>query len=130
LIVHNHPIIAKYVAEALGEEGFGECYTIGNVKNNILVAGVVFNNYTGLSVQMTAAGVGHWCTHELLNNCFSFVFNGLKCKRITVLVAKSNTKALKLNKHLGFIEEGIVRMGEGDEDLILLGMLKSECRYI
>jgi RimJ/RimL family protein N-acetyltransferase len=130
MIVENHPLVAKFIAEAIGEEGFGDCYTFGNVVDDTLIGGCVFNNYTGLSVQMTAAGKGLWCTHEFLKTCFSFAFIGLKCRRITVLVAVSNTKALKLNKHLGFIEEGLVRMGEGEDDLILLGMLKSECRYL
>ena len=130
MIIENHPLIAKFVAEATGEEGFGDCYSFGNVVNNTLIGGCVCSNYTGLSVQMTVAGKGLWCTHELLNNCFSFAFNGLKCRRITVLVAVSNAKSLKLVNHLGFKEEGLVRMGEGEDDLILLGLLREECRYL
>lgn len=130
MIVENNPLIAKYVAEATGEEGFGDCYTFGIVKKDLLVGGCVINNYTGLSVQMTFAGIGLWCTHEFLTNCFSFAFNGLKCRRVTVLIAVSNVKSLKLAKHVGFKEEGIVRMGEGEDNLILLGMLPNECRFI
>ena len=130
MIVENHPAVSQFIAEAIGEEGFGDNYTFGVVKDDTLIGGFAFSNYTGPTVNMSAAGVGRWCTHEFLNRCFSFAFNGLKCKRITVLVAESNAKALKLSKHVGFKEEGLVRMGEEEDGLVLLGMLKSECRYI
>ena len=90
MIVLNHPAIAPMVAEALGEDGFGDCYAIGNVKDNELIGGCVFHWFTGPSVQMSLAGTGNWMTRAMIKACCEYAFLGLKCVRITVLIATSN----------------------------------------
>ena len=47
-----------------------------------------------------------------------------------ILVPAKNKAALRFDLHLGFKQEGIIRNALPDDDIILLGMLKSECIYL
>lgn len=60
---------------------------------------------------------------------YPFVQNGLR--RLTGLVEASNTDALRLNRHMGWRPEGVLReAARNGDDLIVLGMLRRECRFI
>lgn len=130
MVVLNHPAVAPMVAAAIGEESLGEDVSLGYVSNNKLKGGIVFNGYTGLNVVVNFAGAGKWLAPELVKACADLVYNKLGCVRATALIAESNKKAIKLAKHAGFKEEGKLRKGAGDEDQIVLGMLREECRWL
>jgi RimJ/RimL family protein N-acetyltransferase len=54
----------------------------------------------------------------------------LGVQRVTGYVPASNAAALRFDRHLGFVEEGRLREAlPGGEDVIVLGMLKRECRW-
>ena len=98
-----------------------------------LIAGVVFNLYTGPSIMMhVAAEPGRrWLTRDFLYRCFAYPFIQLKCHRVGGLVREDNLDAQRFDEHLGFKKEGLVRRGADDgTNLILYGMLKEECRWL
>jgi len=43
---------------------------------------------------------------------------------------EANDKAMKMNRQLGFTQEGRLRHLHGADDGILWGMLKDECKWI
>lgn len=63
---------------------------------------------------------------------FDYVFNQSNLIRCTVHVRGSNKPSIRLAKSWGFKEEGIKRMGfsEPFEDMHILGLLKTECKWI
>lgn len=130
MIVLNHPAITEFVADAMDEETPADSFSIGYVVDDKIKAGCVFNWFTGTNVQMHVAGTGMWAKKEFINTCFRFAFNKLGVLRVTGLVPVSNEKAIKLNEHLGFKVEGTLRMSDGYDDLLIMGMLKEECRYL
>lgn len=96
-----------------------------------LVAGVVFNDYTGRNIDMHVAGVGAWCRPYFFGECFRYPFEQLKVRRVTSRTPADNPLALKFVRALGFRQEGCVRAAlEGDVDLIILGMLREQCRWL
>lgn len=133
--VYNLPYAAKWASERI--KGVGEfpedTGTIGLMRDGKLVAVVVYTEYTGSGVMMNIASDGskRWMTKEFLRVCFEWPFNVLKCRRVTGLVRADQPEVQKFDEHLGFKKEGVIREGEEDgTDLILYGMLKSECRWI
>jgi hypothetical protein len=56
----------------------------------------------------------------------AYPFEQLGVGRISTFTRASNTRALKLNRLLGFREEGRIRQGYGDEDAVLMGLLRCE----
>jgi len=96
--------IIPWVGSRIDEDQFGDAVAIGLEEDGELIAGVVFNLYTGPSIMMHVAAVPgrRW-----------------------------NLDAQRFDEHLGFKREGLIRKGASDgSNLILYGMLKEECRWL
>ena len=126
--------IVPWVGQKVDEDRFGEdCVALGLEEDGELIAGVVFNWYTGASISMhVAAEPGRrWLNRDFLYRCFAYPFLQLNCNRVTGLVKVDNLDAQRFDEHLGFVKEGVIRQGADDKtNLILYGMLKSECRWL
>ena len=133
LLGHDREV-ANWVSDRLGgKDDFGDgAVSIGVADETGLIAGIVFNNYTRSSISIHVAATDkHWMSKDLLRLTFAYPFKQLKVNRVTGLVRVDNPEAIKFNKRLGFKPEGVVRCGDDDgTDLILMGMLPSECRWL
>ncbi|MEM5400876.1 GNAT family protein [Paraburkholderia unamae] len=110
-----------------------DAVAIGIVEAGELIAAVVYDRYTGHDICMHVAALPgkHWCSPEFRRTAFSYPFGQLNCRRVTGLVAASNTAARKFDEHLGFVLEGTMRQcAEDGGDLLVYGMLRDECRWI
>ena len=55
----------------------------------------------------------------------------LGCRRVTGYVPAANARARRLDEHLGFVYEGRLREALPDgQDVLVLGMLRRECRWL
>lgn len=125
--------VIDWVGPRIDEDDFGNAVGIGLEEDGELIAGVVFNLYTGPSICMhVAAEPGRrWLTRDFLFRCFAYPFLQLQCNRITGLVRVDNLDAQRFDEHLGFKREGLMRKAATDgTDFILYGMLKEECRWL
>lgn len=133
-IVWDHPErIMQFVAARTGEDCYRDYAAIGLERDGELVAGVVYQAHTGPSITMHVASDGsrQWLNPAYLAACFKYPFLVLGCLRVTGLVRADNRDAQRFDEHLGFCREGVVRQGCSDgTDLILYGMLRSECRFL
>lgn len=95
------------------------------------MAAVLFNGYTKTNICMHVVSEGkHWMTKTYLFACFDYPFNQIGVKRITGVVESTNERALRLNEHLGFRREAILRDACESGDLILMRMYRDECRFL
>jgi RimJ/RimL family protein N-acetyltransferase len=134
-IVWNQPErVMRWVAERTDEQDGYKLFTaIGLEVDGELVAGTVYNMRAGSNILAHVASDGsrHWLTAPYLAACFRYPFLQLGCSRITGLVRADNVDAQRFDEHLGFKREGQLRAACTDgTDLIVYGMLKSECRFI
>ena len=134
-LVYNLPSLNKWASDRI--KGKGEfppdTGNIGIIKDGKIAAVCVYSDYTGSGVMMNIAsdGTKRWLNRAFLRACFWWPFEMLKVRRVTGLVRVDQPDVIKFDKHLGFKEEGVIREGEEDgTDLVILGMLKSECRWI
>lgn len=98
-----------------------------------IAAVVLYSRISTRSCEMTIATDGgrDWATRSTLAEIFGYPFLQLRLHRVMVVVAASNAASLSLCKRLGYVVEGCVREAmPGDEDGILMGMLRRECRWI
>jgi len=73
----------------------------------------------------------HWCSRKVLRLMFAMAFYKMGCRRISILVSKSNHQSLDMVRRLGFKDEGLLRQSREDgDDCYILGMLRSECPWI
>lgn len=56
----------------------------------------------------------------------AYPFGQLGVERVTTLIPARNERALRFNEGLGFQREGLCRLGFGDDDCVIMGLLKRE----
>ena len=122
-----------FAESRLGHRDWGEwCQAIGYERNGELLAVTIYNHLSesDISMHVVALQGRKWCVPEFLSAAFRYPFVQLKLRRVTAFVPSSNEQALKLDRHLGFIYEGRMReAGPDGEDVIVLGLLRRECRF-
>jgi hypothetical protein len=69
-------------------------------------------------------------SRAMVREAFAFPFNACGCNVVIGLVDSTNEAALRLDKHLGFREVHRIPDGGRDADLIVLQMLRSDCRWL
>ena len=106
---------------------------MGLERDGELQAVAVYNFYTGTDIAMHIAAVPgrRWMTRESVRVAFRYPFVQLGCRRVTGYIASKNADSLRLAQHLGFVREGLKReAAEDGDDLVVLGMLRKECRWL
>lgn len=105
---------------------------LGLVRDAHLKAGVIYNFFDGANVCMHVGAIegGHWMTPEFLFAAFDYPFNQLGRRRVTAMTKKKSKKVRAFVENLGFIYEGKCAHYFADDDLILYGMLRENCRFL
>lgn len=127
------PVVAQWVADKIGHGlDWGPCQAIGVVdKDDNLIGGVVFNAYQPQyrNIEVSFASVrSDWLTPSLCRGILSYAFDQLGCNRITSLTPKKLRKARQFLQKFGFVHEGTIRKGYGDDSTIISGLLAEEWR--
>ena len=127
--------ITDWVCNGLGFVNVwrGNNLTYGFVYNNQLVGGLIFHDLQRhKEVWWTVYSIDkHWCNRTMLRQMFEMAFVTMDCKRINILVNKSNQRSFDFVRRLGFVQEGLLRKyDDNGEDCWFLGMLREECPWL
>jgi RimJ/RimL family protein N-acetyltransferase len=136
LVFGNDAIIAEFVRRRVPEvidTGFGPCTTIGVIRGKKLLGGVIYHMYQPAykSVMVSYAfDSPKWISPEVIGSFAAFPFLQLGVNRLWTLTPRKNKRSRRLVEFLGFKLEGCARKGYGNDDAMIYGMLKHECRWI
>lgn len=110
----------------------GDTHALGYEIDGQLVVVCLFNCFTRWECNMHVVSNGsrRWCSRGFLAAAFAYPFIQLGVQRVTALVPAKNTDALVLDLRLGFVPEGVKRSAYGDDDLVVLGMLRGNCKWL
>lgn len=104
---------------------------IGQEIDGEIKAVVAYDNIMDRCCMMhTAAIVPNWISKDLLWAAFDYPFNKLGVKVILATVSSNNEEALKLNRHLGFVDKAYIEDAHMDGDLVILAMRRENCRWL
>ena len=67
-------------------------------------------------------------TSRYLAAIFDYPFNVCGVEKIIAPILSGNTKALRLVKNMGFVEEARLRFS--DEDVCVMTMTRQQCRFL
>lgn len=101
-------VVRQYIGEHLGQiitTNF--TYTI-KVKDDKILAAVIFENYNGHNVDVHIYAKGHM-DRKCIRTVFSYAFNTLKCVRLTSLLPIDNSVMRSIIERLGFEKEGTLK---------------------
>lgn len=124
------PDVAAWVYEKTGGVVGPHTAGFGWEKDGILTSGFAIEGWTKHNIyvhQRIEKPPNRTMWWSITNYCF----NQLNVDRITALVPSSNTKALSLNKKIGFEYEGELKKAAHDgSNLIAMVMWKENCRML
>lgn len=126
--------VAQWVAARIPSYQYNPASTaIGVLKDDDLVAGVIYENFNGAHVECSIAaepGSG-WATRETLFHLFDYPFSAMGCEAISICVASTNLQSLKLVTQMGFEPEAMIKFAAHDcSTLIVMKMFRDQCRWI
>lgn len=131
MVTDNQEHLKAWITGVLGMQFNPYATFIGQEIDGEVKAVVAFDNILDKSCMMhTAAIVPNWISKDLLWACFDYPFNILKVKVILASVASTNEEALKLDRHLGFIDKAYIEDAHIDGDLVILAMRRENCRWL
>ena len=126
---HENLRIAGWAAAELKVTFAPPYIALASVDHRNTICGVVvLNNFDGCNIDLTAVGEGAF-TLSIVRQIVDYVFNRLKCSRITVKTRRSNHRVRKLlKKHSTF--EAVLKHWFGDEDAFQFRMCRDECPWL
>lgn len=127
----NELLLASLVKRLGGGIG-GDAQCIAVMTKKKLVGVVAFYNYRWPNIEMAFYCDDYrWALNrDGIRELFAYPFVQLKCKRVTALCDKKNTRARKMVQKLGFLEEGKLRKAGAKGDIILYGLLPDELTLV
>ena len=123
LVFDDKKRVGAWVAEEVQQRSeWGSFYAMGAEIDGQLVSGIVFNNFNECNATAhIAVSKPTKLFLELLDHGFKYAFETCGLRRLTGLVEADNSKAIKLDKHIGFVEEGIMeKAGSEGQDMVVL----------
>ena len=104
---------------------------ISHSRQGELTGGMLYNNFTGASINIHIAGFDpRWGDRDLVWVGFDYPFNQLGCRKVFGQVPASNEQALEFDLKLGFKIETVIRDVFPDGDLVVVSMSKDDCRWL
>jgi RimJ/RimL family protein N-acetyltransferase len=102
-IVVNNPEHTQAIADLVGIPVNPEPISISRVKDDKLLGGVIFYDYTGESLCVhVGAWDDHWINRDMLFCMFDYPFNQMHVGRIFAKIPADNEHSLRFNEKLGF----------------------------
>lgn len=123
----------KFLAQALGlavTSGFTAIEAL-HADTGHVVGMVGFDRWTDNSAEMHVWLAQPSATRALLWPAFHYLFEQQNRGVAIGVVAASNARALRMDKHVGFVEVARIKDGKAQgEDLVLLELRKENCKWL
>ena len=133
LIYGQDDRLLPWAQERIGVGFRKDATAIGLERDGQIVASVVYDNFGECDCNMHIAsdGTKAWMSKSLLLAAFAYPFDQCGLLRVTGLVPADNADALAFDENLGFVREGYhPKAGPGGKDLVSLGLLRENCRFV
>ena len=131
MIVKNQSeAVARWAGDRLGCTFCPPFEAIGILnRNGARIGAAIFNDYSDRNMELTAYGQGAFQRNVCIFMArYCFIQNN--CRRVTTRTAASNLYVRKLLEHYGWVKEGTLRCWYDDDDAIIYGLLKEDCRFL
>ncbi len=127
---YSNEEVAHWLCRETGLEPVPPFTACAIVDDNGRIGGCwVWSEYTGPNVEVSIYAP-RCITRRVLREGFDYAFNQLKVRRITQRVPLMNKKLNQIISKAGWKCEGILRHFYENDDAVIYGMIKSECKYL
>lgn len=131
MIVTETNIVAPWVAQKCEAPLVQACTAIGLVQGGRLVAGVMYDHFTGRSIQATIAIDSIKPSRKFWWAIFDYPFNQLGFEKIIVRISTKNSRSMALASRLGFTLEGYIQgVYDDGSDMLIATMTRDNCKWL
>lgn len=128
--ITSGPRVGSWVAERIaGSHCEEHSVAIGLLKNEQIIAGVLYEQWNGASIVAHIAVDGP-ITPSFLAAIFDYPFNHCGVRKVICPIYPDNLRSIKLARNMGFIEEARIRDASPTGDLLLFTLPKEHCRFL
>ena len=129
-ITSDKLIVGPWVAAAVNAD-FSPyaAEAIGLRRNGKLVAGVIYENWNGASLQVHVAVQGVM-TPKYLAAIYHYPFVHVGAKKLIAGIGEGNKESIRFVSKMGFRLEGRIPDAHPDGALLLYTMSREQCRYL
>ena len=136
LVLDQGPGVAQWVEARIPHmngQPFGPSSAIGVVTGaDVPIAGVVFHDYQpqyGNAMISVAADTPRWLTKPLITGIMRVPFVQYGLNRLTAITPPGETSVSRFLTKFGFRREGVVRLGLGNQDAVIWGLLATDWKW-
>jgi len=130
-VTDKEEYMRAWMGNKLGEKLDENTTCIRQEKDGNLVAVIGYCGFLPKSCVMHVAAIDdNWISKDLLWATFDYPFNKLGVSVILATVSSNNKEALKLDRHLGFVDKAYIQDAHIDGDLVILAMRRENCRWL
>lgn len=132
LIYGEQDRLIGWASKVIGFHPRPDAQAIGWQEHGVLRAVTLWDGFSkcDCNIHIASDGSGTWLRKGFLRASFWHPFIQWDLRRVTGLVPSKNTAALRFDLKLGFTREGLSRHALENDDIIILGLLREDCRYI
>ena len=110
LIFGADDYLKTWTAKQIGIDGFGPSVAIGVQRDGEIIAAAVYHDLRQGQIECSIASTSlRWASRSVLHCLFAYPFNQVGATRLLVQCSEANEKAMKMNRQLGFTQEGRLR---------------------
>lgn len=126
LLFGHDATVAEWVGQKIGKPFSAPFTAIGTLgADGRLTGGAVFTNYTGDAVEISIAGGGVVC-RSFWAATAHYVFEQLKCSRLSVHTSEKNKRVRRMAPKFGFVYEGTARKMYGKHNGLAYSLVLSD----
>lgn len=139
LLKYGHEKIGGF-GEPIGDEFPKDCVSFGQYKEDgepfwvVALHSFKYGHDCLMDVTLNIKGMMSPSLFRMMARVvFDYIFNQAKLARVSVQVRLSNKASIRIARAWGMKDEGMKRLGfklPSPEDMLLLGMIKTECPWI
>lgn len=122
--------VLAWASHRLGTTFREPCAALGVLnREGRLIGAVIYNDFDARNIEMTAVGPGAF-RRDVSRDIFAFAFDELGCRRISLTVPETHSDIIRRAMKWGWVIEGRKRDYYDNDDAIILGMTRAECRFL
>lgn len=130
LVRNAKDLVLAWASYRLGSTFREPCIALGVLNRaGLLVGAVIYNDFDARNIELTAVGPFAF-RKDVAREIFAVAFIENDCRRISLTVPEKHIETIDKALRWGWKPEGIKRDYYDDDNAVILGMTRDECRFL
>jgi hypothetical protein len=131
MLINDIPRVLKFVTDRVQcVFATGKISGIGLEQNGEVVAGVIYDHFTGPCISASMAVDNAHLTKDFLWAIFDYPFNQLGVGKILAYAAANNEPSVSMLKRMGFVREAYIEGVYPSGAMVIMSLVRENCVWL